>query len=183
MAEQNRMFAMYPAAPPPVQPPTAADLARLFGFSLDELALNRTGDLSARQRQTLVFRSIGYLVRGIALIVLSVVLAAYLTTLLHRAWQWVLFGVLCALIAWIAALLARAAYLILAHPTIHTVMGGLRRAGDANHPRILAGDTELRVSFRRWKRLAEAYPGHYRFYVGPDQSLLSVEPLSEESEI
>jgi hypothetical protein len=152
----------------------------MFGFSPDDLALNRAGEFSARQRQTLVFRCVGYLVRGIGLLVLNVILAAYLTTVIHRVWEWALFGLLCALIAVIAALLIRAAMMTLARPTIHTITGTLRRAGYANHPLILAGDTPLRVSFRRWKRLVEAYPGTYRFYVDPEQSLLSLEPLNED---
>ncbi|MBN1564579.1 MAG: hypothetical protein JXA10_12110 [Anaerolineae bacterium] len=161
-------------------PLTADDLARLFGFTLDDLALNRTGQFSAQQRQTLIFRSVGYLVRGVGLDILLIILGAYVTTLIHSAWEWALFGLLCVSIAVIMGLWIKAMYQIIAHPTIHTLIGPLRRAGDANHPLILAGDVQLRVSFRRWKRLADAYPGQYRFYIGPEQALLSIEPLHEE---
>ena len=161
-------------------PLTAADLARLFGFTPDELALNRAGHFSTRQRQTLIFRYVGYLVRGVGLVILTIVLAATVTVFIHHPWGWALFGLLCALIMLLAGLWVRAVTLIIVRPTIRTVIGELRRAGDANQPFILAGDTHLRVSFRRWKRLAEAYPGQYRFYIGPEHTLLSVEPLHDE---
>ncbi len=163
-------------------PLTVDDLARQFGFTPEELALNRAGRFSARQRQTLIFRCVGYLVRGVGLLVLSVALTAYLTTVIQRMWEWALFGLLCALILVIAILLIRAALLTVARPAVHTITGTLHRSGDANHPSILAGDTSLRVSFRRWKRLAASYPGQYRFYVDPEHSLLSVELLSEDNE-
>ena len=154
--------------------PSPEDLAAQFGFTCDELVLNRAGEFSARQRQTLFFLSVGYLVRGLALLVLVIVLGVAVSDR-HTAGivlLVLLFGV-------IVALYARAAYQIL-FPHIAVIIGPLRRGQDAYHPSIFAGDTELRVSFRRWKRLKELYPGVYRFYVGPTLILLSLEPCHED---
>jgi hypothetical protein len=156
-------------------PPTPDELAALFGFTPTERALNRAGRLSDRQQQTLFFRSVGYLVRGLALTVLNVVLAVAVAGTVRRTWQIAGFVTLCLLIAGMAGLLVRAAYKIM-FPRVETITGTLRRGTDAWHPSIFAGETELRVSFRRWKRLQEVYPGTYRFYVAPSRILLSVEP-------
>lgn len=163
--------------------PTLDDLADRLGFTLEECAFNRAGLLSERQRQMLFFRGIGHIVRGIALVVLCVVLAAYLTTVIQHRYQWALFGLLCTLIVIVILLLIRAIYHMVARPSIRTLTGTLRRTGDANHPRILAGNTPLRVSFRRWKRLPATFPGRYIFYVGPGNSLLSLEPIREAEEL
>jgi hypothetical protein len=150
------------------------DLAAQFGFTCEELALNRAGEFSARQRQTLFFLSVGYLVRGLALLVLVIVLAVAVAdrNAVGIALLILLGGV-------IAALYARAAYQVL-FPRIAVLIGPLRRGQDAYHPSIFAGDTELRISFRRWKRLTGRYPGTYRFYVGPTLILLSLEPCHED---
>ncbi len=154
--------------------PTSEELAAQFGFTREELALNRAGEFSARQRQTLFFLSAGYLVRGLALIVLVIVLAVAVADR-HTA-GWVLIGLL---LAGIVLLYLRAAYQVL-FPRVSVIFGPLRRGQDARHPSIFAGDTELRVSFRRWKRLKASYPGMYRFYVAPALILLSLEPWSED---
>ncbi len=163
-----------------MSPPTLADLAALFGFTPAECALNRTGQFSERQRQTLFFRSVGYLVRGSALLVLNLILSAYLTAFLRRPTEWGLFGLYCLLIAGMTLLIARAIFRTMLRPQICTITGPLHRCGDARHPLILAGNTHLRVSFRRWKRLADTYPGHFTFYVGPGDTLLSLEPSQED---
>jgi hypothetical protein len=155
------------------QPPPN-DLAAQFGFTPDELALNRAGEFSARQRQTLFFLSVGYLVRGLALIVLVIVLAAAVADR-HTAGT-ALLGLL---LAGIVLLYLRATYQVLS-PRVTVITGSLRRGQDARHPSIFAGDAELRVSFRRWKRLRASYPGTYRFYVAPDLILLSLEPWNED---
>jgi hypothetical protein len=95
----------------------------------------------------------------------------------RRAWEQALVAVLVALIGVIVALVLRAAYAV-ARPTVETITGELCRTGDARHPCVRAGNRELRVSFRRWKRLAPSYPGEFRFYCGPGLMLLSVEPAN-----
>jgi hypothetical protein len=154
--------------------PSPDNLAAQFGFTPDELALNRAGEFSDRQRQTLFFLSVGYLVRGLALIVLVIVLAA--TVADQHTTGTALLGLL---LAGIVLFYLRAAYQVL-FPRIAVITGPLRRGQDAYHPSIFAGDTELRVSFRRWKRLKASYPGTYRFYVAPDLILLSLEPWNED---
>jgi hypothetical protein len=154
--------------------PSPDNLAAQFGFTPDELALNRAGEFSARQRQTLFFLSVGYLVRGLALIVLVIVLAAAVAD--RHTTGTALLGLL---LAGIVLLYVRAAYQVFS-PRVTVITGPLRRGQDARHPSIFAGDTELRVSFRRWKRLKASYPGTYRFYVAPDLILLSLEPWNED---
>jgi hypothetical protein len=117
---------------------------------------------------------VGYLVRGLALIVLVIVLAATVGD--RHTTGWVLLGLL---FAGIVLLYLRAAYQVL-FPHIAVITGPLRRGQDAHHPSIFAGATELRVSYRRWKRLKGLYPGLYRFYVAPDLILLSLEPWNED---
>lgn len=161
--------------------PTLADLAALFGFTPAECALNRAGQFSERQRQTLFFRSLGYIVRGSALLALNLVLGAYLTTLTRRPVEWGLFGLYCLLNVGMILLIVRAIFRTVIRPQIHPITGTLHRSGDVQHPLILAGNTHLRVSFRRWKRLADTYPGHFTFYVGPGNTLLSLEPSQEDT--
>lgn len=155
--------------------PTPDELAALLGFTPEELACNRAGQFSERQHQTLFFLSVGYLVRGLALTVLNIVLTVAVIDTIHKTWQIAGFVLLCLLVGGIIILLFRAAYQI-GFPQVETITGTLRRGDDAWHPTIFAGDVELRVSFRRWKRLKESYPGQYRFYVAPSLILLSVEP-------
>jgi hypothetical protein len=153
---------------------TPDDLGAQFGFTPEELALNRAGEFSARQRQTLFFLSVGYLVRGLALIVLIIVLVAAVAD--HHTIGGMLLGLL---FAGIVLLYLRAAYQVM-FPRITVITGSLRRGSDARHPTIFAADTALRISFRRWKRLKASYPGTYRFYVAPDLILLSLEPWNED---
>jgi hypothetical protein len=155
---------------------TPDELAALFGFTLEELAQNRAGHFSDGQRQTLFFQSGGYLVRGLALIALTVVLAAAVADTIHTRWQIAGFVLLGLLIMGIIGLWLRAAYLVM-FPHVEMITGTLSRGSDDWHPSIFAGTVELRISFRRWKRLKESYPGLYRFYVSPTGVLLSVEPL------
>jgi ABC-type proline/glycine betaine transport system permease subunit len=124
--------------------PTPDELAALFGFSLDELALNRAGQFSDRQRQTLFFMSVGYLVRGLALVVLTVVLAAAVAETIHTRWQITGFALLSLLIVGMVGLWLRAAYLV-RFPHVETITGTLRRGSDDWHPSIFAGTVELRV--------------------------------------
>lgn len=150
----------------------------MLGFALDELALNRAGLFSARQRQTLFFTSVGYLVRGLVLTVLSVVLAAWLAPDVRTPGQIALFAALCLSVALVSGLLLHAAFQVL-RPTVRTATGSLRRSGDPRHPRLQVGDVELHISFRRWKRLPSEWPGLCRAYYDPAHNLLSAEPWSD----
>jgi hypothetical protein len=100
--------------------PAPDELAALFGFTLEELALNRAGRLSDHQRQTLFFLSVGYLVRGLVLVVLNVILAATVADTVHTTGHMVAFVVLCLLMAGIAAFLIRAAYIV-TFPTVRII--------------------------------------------------------------
>lgn len=159
--------------------PDVAELGRSFGFTPEELALNRAGRVSDRQRQTIIFRCVGYVVRGVALVVLIVTLAAAVAPTLHTEWQTALFAALCLLGLLIAGLLFRAAVVIRRSP-VHIATGSLSRSGDARHPAVTVGGVTLRISFRRWKRLPAAYPGTFRAYYGPELNLLSLEPAAKD---
>jgi hypothetical protein len=151
------------------------ELINLFGFTPEELALNRSGRLSVRQRQQLFYQSLGHLIRGIAVIVLDLVLMASLAGEADLRWErWMLTGTGLALLA-TGLLLASASAQVLM-PRVRHVSGVVQRSGDADRPRILAKDVELRLSFRRWKRLPPALPGTYRVFYGPGPNLLSLEP-------
>lgn len=160
-------------------PLEAADLGRCFGFTPEEVTLNRAGRVSDRQRQAIVFHGVGYVVRGAALLVLIVTLAAAVAPTLRTAWHVALFAALCLLGLLIAGLLFRAAALIVRSP-VRAVTGSPVRSGDARHPAITVGGVTLRISFRRWKRLPAALPGTYRAYYGPDTRLLSLEPAAKD---
>jgi hypothetical protein len=160
--------------------PTARQLADLFGFSEDELTLNRAGAFSDRQRQQLVYQSIGYLVRGLAFIILDILLAITLYARLDRAWQQALFAALIVLLLDATALILRAAVKV-CFPTVRSATGPLSRAGSANQPCIRTGALELRISYRRWRRLPPTLPGTYRvYYANAVNTLLSLEPRSEQ---
>lgn len=160
--------------------PTPDQLAALLGFTGDELALNRMGKFSDRQRQTLFFMSVGYLARGLVLIMSTIIMAAVVADTVHTTVQRAGLVLLGLLIIGISGLWLHTARQIV-FPHVETVIGPLRRGHDAWHPSIWAGNTELRISYRRWKRLKESYPGLYRFYVAPSLILLSVEPLKEHT--
>ncbi|MBN2306013.1 MAG: hypothetical protein JXQ72_16140 [Anaerolineae bacterium] len=156
------------------------DLPDLFGFTPEELALNRAGRFSTRQRQQVRYHSVGYLVRGAAFLVLCMILAVTLIPLLHRAGEWIAFVGVCltviGLIVWWGIAAAR-----IARPVVRTITGPLTRAGSANRPVVRVGDLDLRISYRRWKRLppvlADLSPtGRYRVYYCAESTLLSLEP-------
>ncbi|MBN1964528.1 MAG: hypothetical protein JW910_07765, partial [Anaerolineae bacterium] len=134
--------------------------------------------LSRAQRQRLFFHSVGYLVNGLAWVVLNVILAAYLVPNVERWWQAAAFALLAGLCIVIGGtLLLSAARLIF--PTVRVVDGSLERGGDIRRPCVKAGAVELRISARRWKRLPAALPGAYRVYYC-ERELLSAEPLNED---
>lgn len=162
--------------PVPLLPET---LAGLFGFTLDELALNRDGKLSARQRQNVFYQSWGYLMRGIALVVFGTGLTIILGRTVDSARDRVLIAGIAVLQAVCAAFLILNTYRVL-RPTVRTVTGPLRRGDDAWHPAVTVGGETVRISYRRWRRLQHAYPGTYRAYIDPAGRLLSVEPVLED---
>lgn len=157
----------------PDAPLPAGELAALFGFTLDDLALNRAGHLSARQRQDVLYRNARVFVSGAILALISViVLAAFYRIVPRRAW-FTLLALDTVLLTTLALTLRR----FVLRPPIHTTTGTIRRGTDAWTPSIIVHDTlALRISTRRWKRLPESLPGTYRVYYGPDQRVLSLEP-------
>ncbi len=163
------------------QPLSAEELADLLGFAPDTLAANRAGRLSDRQRQDLLYRSIGHLVRGAVMLVTGVVLIAAVYPLAEAVWERALLIGVCAL--WLAlGILWLAAAHDVARPTVRAATGALCRAGHPSHPAIAVNGVTLRVSYRRWKRLSAAYPGRYRAYYGPARTLLSIEPAPEDTD-
>lgn len=158
--------------------PTVDELADMFGFTPDDLALNRAGQFSARQRQQVVYQSVGYLVKGIAFLVLCGVLIASLLPSIHRPWEWIMLAVTILLVAALAIGWGIAAIRVV-RPAVHTITGSLSRAGSDMQPRVQVGQVALRMSFRRWKRLPPSFPGKYRVYYGPEMTLLSLEPWGE----
>lgn len=158
---------------------SAADLADRFGFTLDELALNREGQLSARQRQTVFYRSWGYLARGIVLVVLSTGITLTLTRSAETRRDWALIVVLAILGAIAASLLILNGIRTL-RPTVQIVSGPLRRGEDAWHPSILVGDTVVSITTRRWCHLETHFSGIYRAYLDPVGRLLSIEPARKD---
>ncbi|HEX3050095.1 MAG TPA: hypothetical protein VHP83_05525 [Aggregatilineaceae bacterium] len=146
-----------------------------LGFTSDELALNRAGRLSSRQRQQLFFQSIGYLVRGAGMLVLTIILAFYLVPRINESWEKIAFGVVWLLMGVSTGLMIFAAVQV-ACPSVRSVTGSLERAGTLKDPRVRIGTHEMRISRRRWKHLAASYPGTYRaYYVRFAGNLLSVE--------
>lgn len=162
--------------PVPLLPGT---LAGLFEFTLDELALNRAGKLSARQRQNVFYQSWGYLMRGIAMVVfgggLTIILAGCVESARDRA----LIAGIAVLQAICTTFLVVNAYRVL-RPTVRIVSGPLRRGADAWHPAVTIGGETVRISYRRWRRLHPAYPGTYRAYLDPAGRLLSMEPVLKD---
>lgn len=167
-------------SPPVVQRPLSAqELGALFGFALDALAANRAGRLSDRQRQDLLYRSIGHLVRGVVMLLAGVVLIAAVSPLAEAVWERALLIGVCTL--WLAlGVLWLAAARDVMRSAVRATTGALRRAGDPSHPAVAVNGVTLRVSYRRWKRLSAAYPGRYRAYYGPPCTLLSIEPIPED---
>ncbi len=151
---------------------TTAALAELFGFTVQEAARNRAGQLSPRQRQQCIFASIGYIVRGLAVIVLVVVLATALPASVDPGWRIALYGM-----AGIMALLLIYGGTRAIWPPVAQVAGTLRRTGDDWHPQLQIGDIRLRITYRRWKHLPDTLPGPYRvYYTSTTHQLLSIEP-------
>lgn len=151
-------------------------LAALFGFEPDEVALNRAGRLSLRQRQDARYRDMSGVVRGTAGVVLTSILAASLHAQLSPAAQ----AALVAGIAALAALAIRAGYRML-YPGVARATGTLSRAGNARYPAIAIDGWMVRVSYRRWKRLPDT-PGRYVvYYTRTTRRLLSIEPWNEDA--
>lgn len=159
---------------PPLDPPlSAAQLADLFGFTLDDLALNRLGQFSAQQRQNLIYRSVRIFVCGAALLLMSVIVIA---TLYQRVPWHSRFVLLALLVILQGVTLTFFARLVL-HPPVHTATGAIRRGTDMWKPAIIVEEKcVLRITTRCWKRLQQSFPGKYRVYYGPDARPLSIEP-------
>lgn len=157
------------------------ELADLFGFTPDELALNRAGKFSARQRQTVRYTAIGHLVRGVALVIFGAGALLMFAPQAHTARDRVLAGLLAGLLLVIVALLVVSVRRVW-FPAVYTATGSLRRGDDPWHPAVHVGDTTLRISTRRWRRLASTYPGIYCAYHDPLGRLLSIEPVEKEPE-
>ncbi len=166
---------------PDGQPLSAEELSALFGFEPDALPANRAGRLSDRQRQDLLYRCIGHLLHGLVMLMLGAALIALVRPLARTGWECALWIGVCVLWLVLGALWL-AAVRDVARPQVRVATGPLRRSGDAAHPALLAGEVLLRLSYRRWKRLPEAFPGRYRAYYGPARDLLSVEPAFEDLE-
>lgn len=150
----------------------------MFGFTPEELALNRAGQFSTRQRQQLAYQSIGYLVRGIAVMVLSVLLTVTLAARARQPWEIAAVALTGALLVGLCGMLLFAAYRVF-KPTIKTVSGPYRRGDSPRDPQVIIGDQALRVPFRRWKRLPPTLPGIYRaYYARGVYNLLSLERVS-----
>ena len=159
-------------------PLSSEELAALFGFTVEELALNRDGRLSKRQRQGMFYRSWGYLMRGLVLVIIGTGAVIMLTTGAGSALERALLGAVIALLGVSAALLIVDAFHVL-RPTVRTAHGALRRGDDPWRPSVLVGEQVLSISTRRWRRLPRACPGTYRAYADPTGRLLSIEPQPE----
>ncbi|MBN1202469.1 MAG: hypothetical protein JXJ20_11480 [Anaerolineae bacterium] len=160
-------------------PPDSGDLAAWFGFTPDELALNRAGQLSDRQRQRVFFLSIGYLVRGLAMLILTLILAIYLAPGADQDHEVVLLAVIVGLLVLLTVFMFFAACRVF-RPAVETVTGSLARCGKETCPCVCVGDRELTISFRRWKRLKPTYPGQFRAYYCFGNMLLSIEPCPQD---
>jgi len=150
----------------------------VLGFTPDELALNRQGQMSARQRQTLWYHQVGYLVRGVAMMILNLILISYLMPRLEQAMHKALLGVIVVLVMIIAGYLIIGFYRTWS-PVVHTVTGPLTIGGSEQSPRLHIGSLSLRISRRAWRRLEGTYPGPFRVYYSPAGDLLSLEPWNE----
>ncbi len=160
-------------------PLPVAALSELFGFAPEALAANRAGHLTDVQRQDLLFYSLGYLVRGLVMLVLSLTLIASVIPLADTPTNQVLLALACAALVVLGTGWLIAAYRVL-RPRVWSVNGRALRAGDPAHPALAVGEVILRVPYRRWKRLPPALPGEYCAYYGPTRSLLSIEPVPQE---
>lgn len=155
--------------------PAVQDLAALFDFTPHELALNRVGHLSRRQRQRLFYRSVGYLVNGLGVVLLNAILLSAVAPRVQRPWQRTMLGVLWMSLALFAVLVIVSALRVFS-PQVKRITGTLQRGGTPRKPRVRVGNVELRISYRRWKRLERTYPGSFTvYYAGFVGDLLSLE--------
>lgn len=164
---------------PPTTPLSARELAGMFGYTLDELALNRAGQLSARQRQDMIYRSARVFVSGAVLLLMSVITVICLYRIVPRRGWWALLAATVLLQVTLLLVLVR----LVLRPAVHCVTGTIRRGADAWEPAIIVGESlTLRISTRRWKRLPVSLPGVYRVYYGPDARVLSLEPVHKDTQ-
>ncbi|WP_162909923.1 hypothetical protein [Aggregatilinea lenta] len=161
-----------------VQPPATVEaLTRWFGFSLEELALNRVGRLSARQRQNVRFQGLCIIVVGGVLVLLDMLLTVTVAPTAKTMAENLALDALVLLNAVIVVIIGLAAVEILL-PRVHTFTGPLCLAGTPRSPRLRAGDRLLVIPYRRWQRWQRLNAPDrqlYRtYYVG--RTLLSIEP-------
>jgi hypothetical protein len=158
--------------------PALLDLAALFGFTPHELALNRIGYLSPQQRQRLFYRSVGYLVNGLGVVLLNAILLSAVAPRVQRPWQRAILVALWVGLGVFAVLVIVSAWRVFS-PRVKSATGSIRRGGTPRKPRVEVGGVELRLSFRRWKRLPPSFPGRYTvYYAGFVGDLLSLEPAA-----
>lgn len=161
--------------------PTVTELMRAHGFTKDDLALNRAGRLSTRQRRALSLRALRQMALGIALIGVA--------ALLHQTTNSLAARVLCGLGA--LGLWAVAAQLIVATraPRPVTALAGplFIEGGRVYHPvsyRVAGRSLTLTGSMRRRDSYRSIIPGRlYRGYLLTRVDLLvSLEPIEREEQ-
>lgn len=168
--------------PPPSHPlPTVTELMRAHGFTEDDLALNRAGRLSTRQRRALSLRALRRIALGVALIGVA--------ALLHQTPDSLAARVICGLGA--LGLWAVAAQLIVATWTarpVNALAGPLFiEGGRVYHPvcyRVEGRSLVLPGRIRRREAHRSIGPGQqYRVYLLPSVDLLvSLEPIEREEQ-
>lgn len=154
-------------------------LAELFGFPPEALEANRAGRLTEKQRQDMFYYSVGYLVRGLVMLVLGLTLIVSVAPLARRPVNQFLLALACGALLMLSGSWMAATYRIL-RPRVQVACGLARQAGDPAHPALAVGPVVLHIPYRRWKRLPAILPGEYCAYYGPTRSLLSIEPAPSE---
>jgi len=152
--------------------PSAEELAEIFGFTMDELLLNRNMDISKRQRSSILSNFwTGCVIELILL---------FTTLLIHNE---ILRAVLFVMLCIIGLIIASNLYAYL-FPRVKSITGTVKRTGSKRNPKLQVRDQSLILNIKDRDLVSETYEGRYRaFYATSSYGasiLLSIEPWNEE---
>jgi hypothetical protein len=167
---------------------TVAQLRQLYGFTLQELNLNRQEKMSERQRSQSRAGARGNFYAGVGMALVAGLFWFALTEGALHDWTeflagfrgFCIWGLLFPFVGILAPLGVLGAMMLTIDGLrckVTVTEGSLKRVGNESSHEIQVGEDKRIVPRERWKRLAVSYPGKYRVYSNEDRHLLSIEPI------
>jgi hypothetical protein len=164
------------------------ELGSIWGFTREELVLNRAGRVSTKQRFHLFLNGLWLLGFGLLAIAGAFIMTYFVlfgsndSLSINHLWQriiLILFAIFMDLFLLLFGVAASSIAYKSLSPKIETAIGPLTYSGTNKSPYLVVGDKALSVSAKRWNKMRASYPGQFCMYYIPENHLLSIEPWNE----